>query len=787
MKALDIKLLRDLKRLWAQALAVALVLACGVATLILAIGAYRSLEETRTAYYERYRFGDVFASATRAPRSAAEALRAIPDVAAVETRVRRAVLLDVPGMREPATGFAISLPEGREPAVNALFLRSGRLPEEGRGVEAVVNENFANAHGFVPGSTFQAILNGSKATITVAGIALSPEFVYALGPGDMMPDDRRFGVLWMAEPVLAPLFDLDGAFNDVSLRLLRGAREAAVIDAVDDILAPYGGTGAYARKDQLSNAFLDGELTQLSGMAKIIPPVFLLVSAFLINMILSRLVALEREQIGLLKALGYGSVAVAWHYLKLVILIAVGGVAIGFVAGTWLGRGLTELYSQFYSFPFLLFRWDADIYLIAAATSIAAAVVGAARAVFSTLALAPAVAMKAPAPPVYKQFLGGALSRVRLFSQLTVMGLRHMMRWPVRALMSMLGTSLGVALLVVALFSFDSVEFMLDVMFFQSERQDAALYFASERPPAVLPAVMGLPGVLRAEPFRQVAVIVRNGHRERRLSITGKPPGADLSRVLDVDLVPVTLPETGLALSERVATLLDVRRGDLVEVELLEASRRTATVPFTEIIQSYIGLMVYMDLDALDRLAGIGPRISGVHLSVDENAIDALYDAVKTTPAVSAVALLSMSRQRFEETMQENMTIMTTIYVALAVIIAFGVVYNSARIQLSERARELATLRVLGFTRAEVSRVLLTELAVVVALAQPLGWGIGYLFSVAVIEGLASDLFRVPLVVEPGTMVTASLVVVGAAVLSALIVRRRIDRFDLVEVLKTRD
>ncbi|MYZ48199.1 ABC transporter permease [Propylenella binzhouense] len=787
MRTLDIKLVRDLKRLWAQALAVALVLACGVATLILATGAYRSLEETRSAYYERYRFADVFASATRAPLSVGDTLRAIPGVAAVETRVMRHVLLDIPGMREPATGMAVSLPAGREPAVNAVFLREGNWPEAGRELEAVINENFAEAHGFEPGSTFQAILNGAKATIRVTGIGLSPEFVYALGPGDMMPDDRRFGVLWMPERALAPLFDLDGAFDSVGLRLLRGASEPDVIDAVDDALSRYGGTGAYGRKDQMSNAFLDGELTQLSAMARIIPPIFLFVSAFLINMILSRLIALEREQIGLLKALGYGRFAVAWHYLKLVILIAAVGIAIGFVAGTWLGRGLTELYSKFYSFPFLIFRWDADIYLVAAGVSLGAAVAGAARAVFSTLALAPAVAMKPPAPPVYRQFLGGALARVPLFSQLTIMGLRHMMRWPVRAATSMLGTSLAVALLIVALFSFDSVAFMLEVMFYQSEREDATLSFASERPPAVVPAVLDLPGVMKAEPFRAVAAIVRHGHLERRLSLTGKPPGADLSRVLDMELAPVVLPETGLAVSDRVASLLDIRLGDLVEVELLEGSRRTAEVPVTAIIQSYIGLMVFMDAGALDRLAGIGPRVSGVHVSVDPARLDALYRAVKETPAVSSIALQTVSRDRFRETMQENMTIMTTIYVTLAVIIAFGVVYNSARIQLSERARELATLRVLGFTRAEVSRVLLTELGVVVLLAQPLGWALGYGFSAAVVSGLASDLFRVPLVVEPATFVKASLVVAGAAIVSALIVRRRIDRFDLVEVLKSRE
>jgi len=388
---------------------------------------------------------------------------------------------------------------------------------------------------------------------------------------------------------------------------------------------------------------------------------------------------------------------------------------------------------------------------------------------------------------VFHQFLGGAIARLEVLSQLTVMALRHIIRWPVRAAMGTLGTALSVALLVVALFSIDSIEYMIDVIYFQSDRQDATLSFASERPPSVMPAVGNLPGVLSAEPFRAVHVKMRNAQHERRLAITGKPAGADLSRVLDLDLHPVALPETGVALSERVADILHVERGDLVEVELLEGDRRTVDIPVTEVIQSFLGLAVYMDIDALDRLAGIGPRVSGVHLSIDETATNALYQSVKQTPVLSGIALQTVARQRFEETIEKNILISTTVYVVLSVIIAFGVVYNSARIQLSERARELATLRVLGFTRAEVSQVLLTELGVAVAAAQPLGWLIGYGFAYAVITGFASDLFRVPFVVSSQTFVLASLVVAAAAFVSALVVRRRIDRFDLVEVLKTRE
>ena len=787
MHPLNRKLLRDLRRMWAQSLAIALVIACGVATLILAFGTYRSLDATRTAYYERYRFGDVFASAVRAPNALAGDLAAIDGVAAVEPRIVEPVILDIVGLREPATGIAISLPPGNDVSVNALFVRQGRLPEASRANEVAVNANFATAHKFDIGSQFSAVIHGTKTTLTIVGIVLSPEYVYAIGPGDMMPDDRRFGVLWMARESLAASFNLEGAFNSVGLRLLPNANETAVIDRVDALLKPYGGVGAYGRKDQLSNSFLDGELLQLQGMAEIMPPIFLLVSAFLINMTLSRLIALEREQIGLLKAIGYGRAAVAWHYVKFVLAIAIAGIVIGAGLGTWLGRGMTVMYAKFYAFPFLLFNMEPITYLVATAVTLVAAVGGAIQAIRTAFSLPPAVAMQPPAPTVYREMLGGLFHRVRIFSQLTIMAIRHITRHPVRSGLTTIGIAFAVALMAVSLGTLDSTELMIDSVFVQTDREDASLYFAKALAPGAMSEVERLPGVLIAEPYLGLAADLTNGQFHRQIYITGKPPAPDLSRVMNRDMQPVRVPETGIAVGDRLAKILHLGVGDSVRIDFLDGLRRSVDVPVTQIIQSYIGLSAYMNIDTLARLAGTGPRISGVHLDIDSSKLDALYTAVKNLPGVGAIALQSLALQRFRETMSENMGLMLTIYLTLSGIIAFGVVYNSARIQLSERARELATLRVLGFGRAQVSNVLLIEIAVVVAAAQPIGWLVGTFFGVLITDSLASDIFRIPLAVHSSTYAISTLVVAAAAAVSALIVRRRVDRLDMVQVLKTRE
>lgn len=807
---LDKKLLRDALRLYAQIIAIALVMACGVATIIIGVGAYRSLDQTRAAFYDRYHFANVFASVVRAPRYLQDRINQIEGVSTSELRLVEPVLLDIEGMVEPGAGIVISVPEHGDANLNQIYLRKGRLPQAGRNNEVVVLEGFAEAHGFQPGNSFDAIIKGRKQNLKIVGIGLSPEYIYSIGPGDMVPDPARFGIIFMSEKLMAGLLDMEGAFNNLVVSTLTGANENKIVDVLDLILEPYGGAGAYKREDQVSHLFLDAELTQLYSMARIIPPIFLLVSAFLINMILSRVITLEREQIGLLKAVGYSNLGVGWHYAKLVILIAIVGLIIGSVVGTWLGQGMARLYSTFFSFPFLIFDRSIDLYVIAGGITIVSALFGAAKAIWSTVILPPAVAMRPPAPTAYRSLFGSFSRHIALFSQLTVMAFRHMYRHPIRTGLTTLGVSLSVALLVTALFSTDSLDHVIDTIFNRADRQDVVLTFSTDEGPDSLAAVDALPGVLMIEPVRNVPVILRNGLHEERLVIAGIPSNTTLSRILDLDLNFVEPPRTGLMVSEKVASQLQVRGGDYLEVELLEQGKKIVSLPVVSITssvsaedavktplfvgqpiigltQSYVGMTAYMRLEQLNRMIGEGPRISGANLLVDSSSLPELYRAIKLTPGIATIALQNKSQLKFRETIDQNIQMMMTVYVVLGVIITFGVVYNSARIQLSERARELASLRVFGFTRAEVSSVLLTELAVIVLLAQPLGWLLGYSFSLAVTKGFESEAFRVPLIINPSTFAQSSLIVLGSAIVTAMLVRRRINNLDLIKVLKTRE
>ena len=787
MRALDTKLFRDLWHIRGQALAIAVVIACGVSTVVMSFGTLTSLQVTKEAYYGRQSFANVFATLKRAPEPVMEHIRKIPGVKRADSRVVADATLDIEGMNEPVVGRLISLPLADGGGINGIVLQEGRRPEPNRRSEVVLSEPFAEGHNLRPGDHLFALINGHRQKLDVVGIGLSPEYIYAIGPGVLMPDDRRFGILWMNRRALAAAYDLEDAFNDVVLTLFPAALTEDVITRLDRELKPYGGVGAIAREDQISNAFVSNEIKQLDAMGRIISPIFLAVAAFLLNVVISRIIATEREQIGLFKAFGYTNAAIGWHYLKLVLLIAVLGILLGFAAGAWFGYSLTALYAEFFRFPAFYFHLDYQVFALAALISLAAAAGGALTAIYRAVVLPPAVAMQPAPPTVYGRGLLASLGLTRVLSQPTLMIFRHIGRWPMRTGLTMLGISMSVAILVVSLFFYDAIDHMVDTFFHNSQRQDVTVVFNEASVPRSVTEIRSMKGVVAAEPWRAIAAKLHFGSKVERVGITGLKPGGELHRVLDKDLKPIELPEYGLALSTVLADKLGVGRGDTVRVEALQGRRYTREVRVTALVEEYIGTPVYMQMRALNRMMGDGDLSSGVYLQIDTAFEDRLYRQLKDTPGVAGATLQTEALKTFRSTMAETLDIMTSFYILFGGIIAFGVVYNSARISLSERGRELASLRVLGFTRAEVSYILLGELAILTLVALLPGCVFGLGLAYVMTANMNTDLFRIPMVVETSTYASAVLTVIVASILSSLIVRRRIDNFDLISVLKTRE
>jgi len=785
--ALDKKLLRDLWEMRSQAVAIGSVMAAGVVMFVTYLSNFDSLQRTVDTYYERQRFADVFAMLKRAPSSLEADLRAIPGVSIVDTRVVADVTLDVPGLLEPATGRLISVPSRGRPALNDVFLRAGRWPEAGRPDEVLASEVFTEANQMSPGDPITAIINGRRRRLTIVGVALSPEYVFSIRPGEMIPDNRRFALLWMERRALAAAFDMEGGFNDVSLRVMPGFPVEEVIADLDRLAEPFGGLGAVPRRLQQSAWTLDNELVQLSTFGFIIPAIFLAVAAFVLNVALARALALQRPQLAALKALGYSNRELGWHYFKWALIIASLGALAGVAVGAWLGAQMIQLYNQYFRFPSLDYRLSAAVALGAMALAFVSAAIGAISAVRRAVRVPPAEAMRPESPARYRASIIETPRIQRALGQGARMVLRNLERQPLRALASVVGIAFGGAILLIGFGFIDAMEVLIARQFNDGMRQDVTVTFVEPRSSAALHGMASMPGVMSVEPMRVVPARLRVGARSRTLALTGLNPDPDLNRVVDQQGRPRPLPPEGLVLSRMLGVVLGAGPGDMVQVEVLEGRRPVRQVRVAGVIDDIMGLQAYMDIAALGRLMREGRTVSGAYLQVDPAALEPLYARLKLTPVVAGVAIREAALRNFRDVMAQNMNLTIGINVVFAAIIAVGVVYNAARISLSERERELASLRVLGFTRGEISSILLGELAILTLLSLPCGTLIGYGLGLFIMTIFQNEVYRIPFIVTPATMAWGWLTIIAAAALSALAVRRRLDRLDLVAVLKSRE
>jgi putative ABC transport system permease protein len=785
VKSINLKLWRDLWQMKSQALAIAMVVMCGVGTYIMFLSTLNALRTTQDIYYHEYRFAEVFATLKRAPESLRQRIQEIAGVDQVDTRVMAQVRLDMPNFSEPVTAQIVSIAESGGKKLNALHLREGRLPEPGQSNEVVVSAPFAQAHALQLGDRFHAILNGRRKLLTLVGTALSPEFIQQLRPGSAFPDYKRFGVMWLGRHALGQAYNLDGAFNELAIKLLPGSDIQYVIDRVDELLKPYGGLGAYARRDQRSHRFLNQELEQLGTLASLFPVIFMGIAAFLLNVVIGRLITMQREQIATLKAFGYSNFAVLMHYQKMVSVIVFVGVLSGTALGMWLGRVLSALYMEFYHFPYLRFSLQPDTVIEAALFSLIAAMAGAVFAVWRAAVLRPAQAMRPEQPARYRESWVEKWGLKRWLSQPTRMIIRQIQRRALKSFLTLFGIALACGIIMTGLFQRDTVSYMLNIQFGMAQREDLSLAFTEPTAYRAYFDLTTLPGVQHVEVYRMVPVRLSHGYLNRRTVLRGVTRGGDIQRLLDVDLRPVTLPSEGILLTDYLAKLLEVNVGDLLTVEVLEGNRPIRKTTVTGIVREYLGISGYMELGALNRFMREGPTISGAYLSIDHTQLDNLYTQLKKMPRIAGVAERVQEIRNFNRVMRETMLFFTYVATVFAVIIAFGVIYNSARIALTERGRELASLRVLGFTRAEISYILLGELGVLTLFAIPLGLWLGKLMCLYIAHTMQNDLFRVPVVLVPQTYAFATSVVLISAILSGLVVRRRLDQLDLIAVLKT--
>lgn len=784
MTALNLKLWRDLAGLKGQVAAIAVVIAAGVMTLMIAVTSLDAIRLSMERFYASHQLAEIWATVTRAPEALAERLGEIPGIDRIETRVVAPIRLEVEGYADPIRGQILSIPEGRQPALNRLVLRAGSLPESGRGDQVVVSEPFAQAHDLRPGDELRVIIRGRFERLRISGIALSPEFVYQVGPNDLLPDYARYAVLWMNRRALGNAFGLDGAFNSVLASLQAGARTEQVIEQMDRILAPFGGIGAHDRDELISHRMLSEEIAQLKVMAVVLPGVFLAVSGFLLSVLMGRIVQTQRQQIAVLKAFGYRNLELAGHYAWLTALIVAVGVVLGIGLGLWAGEAIAELYAQYFRFPETVTRLQARVVVLAVAVSALTAGFGTFRAVARAVRLPPAEAMRPPAPDKFRQGWIGRTRFGRSLAQTTRMVLRNLDRHRFKSAMTLLGIALSASLLVLGSFQFNAVQHMIDLQYRKVLRMDTHLSFIEPTSRRVLTELSALPGVQHVEGYRQVPVRLVNGHLSERNAIVGLPEHPQLRGLIDADGQPIAVPADGLLMTRFLAEQLNLRAGDPVMVEVLEGSRRHIEVPLAGVVDEPLGLSAYMRIERLNALMREGPAVSGAWLMSDAQARPDLYERLWDAPRVAAIGLISEAEDGLRNYMDDTVLTMMAILLLLAGSITFALVYNNARIAFAERVRELATLRVLGFSRTQVGWVLVGEILLLTLLAIPVGCLFGTLFAWILSLAFSMDMFRIPFHINHQTYAFAATGVLVASALSVILIARRLRDLDMVTALK---
>lgn len=788
MTPLHRKLLRDLWRMKSQALAVALVLACGIGMLVMSVGMQGSLERARDRYYLNNGMADVQAQAVRAPRRLGAELAELPGVTALELRAVGQARISLPWVTAPLAAQLVSLPDDGLPRVNRPLLVAGRWPERNTQGEALVNEAFAQANGLTPGSHMDVVVRGQRQRLHLVGVANSPEFVFVSAPGEPFPQPARFGVLWMRQGQLERALDMHGAFNDVVLTLSDPTLDAPVRQALQNRLAVYGGMEPFGRDRMVSARFLSEELAQLGNMAATLPPIFLAVAAFLLNVTLSRLVATERANIGLLKAFGHSNGAVARHYAGMALLLGGMGLVLGMALGHVFGEWMSSIYRAVYRLPALPFQTDAHTWLLAFGVGLAAALAGALSAVAQAVRLTPAAALAPPSPP---HFGGGgqrgSTSWLGQLDPLTRIIIRRVVSAPRRSLSTLAGVALALSVLVVSQHFPAGIEKFLQVTFRVAKTQDATVTLTEAGGPTALHALARLPGVEAVEPFRAVAVSYHFNGRSVQDALVGMPAQPQLERLVQTGSEAVTLRGDGLVASRGLARQLHAQAGDVVRVEVTQGRRMQFDLKVVQVADLWVGSSGYTELTALGRLLQEPGRISGAHLRLQPDRTDAFNAAVAERPALAGLSHVRQAEASMRQTFSQGSGFMSTLFLTFAGMMAAGVAYATASVTLAEQQRDLATLQVLGYTRWQVSYVMLGELALLTLLALPLGLWVGYGFALWLMGTMSNELFTFPMVVDPAAYARSALFVLATVAACAAWVRRQVDKVDLVASLKSRE
>lgn len=783
--ALMRKALRDLRLLRGQLLAIILLVAAGSATFIMMRSMHSSLMVSLESYYRTQGYPDIFVDVKQAPSSFYETLRQIDGVSDVRLRVRQHVSIDIPGLEEVASAEVVSLPDEAS-SFSSLHYVSGSAPDAASADAAVVYAPFAEANNLSVGDTITVLLNGARSRLRITGTAISPEYLIIMSPGTLMLDNRRNGVLWMHDEVLASRFNMTGGWNSAVIRTRIGTRPDRLRPILDAAVRPFGSFGASLRNDQLSHRFITDEIRQNEVSALIIPSIIYGVAIFLLNISISRLVLSQRSIVAVLRAFGYSRGAIAGHYVVIAMVVVVIATIIGSAIGYAGGIRLAQWYMEFYRFPKLIFSIPNQTLFLTVGLAILAAVAGTFGAIRTVFLMQPAEAMKPPAP---KTFHPGPLTLVTAAWRIGVttrLMLQNIDRRLMPSLLVLGMIALATSIIILARYIDDAMDRMMYVEYDRSKLASATVTFNRAVPFSVARELEAIDGITRSEPFRSIGVDILASNESYRTTVSTRNPDSRLIRVVDADGNRQGIPTSGMMMTEYLALRLGLDVGDTVSIVLLEARRDTVRMILASTPREALGAQCYVSSEALSDVCHEEPLANGSFIEAAPNSSALIHSKLKDRPGVVGVLFRDVAIKSFTEVYGGNVLVVALYLLLLACLVAIGVLYNNARIVIAERSAELASMRIQGFTVREVARIILGEQCMITFVGIPLGAGLGIVMCYAISTSVQADFLRIPFAVSRMTVLVAAFVIIAVSAFVALRIYIMLRKLDLVAVLKER-
>lgn len=786
------KLWRDLYARKGSFLSLVMILTIGLGIYVGMGSVWYDLDGARARYYRQQRLADFWIDMKRMPEGQLYRAATVPNVQAVRGRVHVGALLDVDGPDELFSGTVISMPAQRRPVLNDVLLRSGMWFSSPDAEEAILNDSFAEANGIQTGDRIKVLLMDQEHEVLVVGTAMSPEFVYLLPPGGALaPDPARFGVVYMPERFLQDAADLRGAYNEIIGRVHNDDKTEVdnALALIGDRLDAYGVVNSTPKEHQASYRFLADELRGLRVMAFLVPGLFITVAAMILNVLLSRVIAQQRVIVGTLRALGYTRGQIMTHFVGFGLSVGVLGGLFGLALGQWMQGGMVRLYKQFFALPNLEQHFYPGVNISAWLAVLVFALLGTMLAVRKAARLEPAEAMRPPPPEK-----GGRmpLEHIGFIWQLLSfrwkMISRAIYRNPLRSTAGILATAISTALICSTIAMQDSIDFMMEFQFREVAHQDVTISFRDPEGFRALREVQDFPGVSSVEPQLGIACDFQHGPHRRRSGITALPQNPRLYTPLDSNKNSIPIPDRGIILSEALAKILHAEVGSVLNVRPLIGERKQVEAPVVAVVPTYMGLDAYAGIDYISGLIGEDLVVNTVQTRFYGGAPRQPFNReVRQLRTVIGTDDRERAFRQLDETFGETNQIMVSITILFAGLIAFGSVFNAALVSLSEREREVGTFRVLGYTPLQITAIFAGETFVLnvigIGLGMVFGIGLVHLFSLA----YSSELFRLPVVLDPSAFLVSGLLMISFTSFSQLIVYRMIRRFPWLTVLKVKE